>query len=212
MNTVEKNTYKVSWTPGLSSERKALQERMFHLVEAITDNMAKDKSLTSALKLNDGDLAKLIFEKQLERDAHVPERELRVIQRINEGTRKFVNRLSELGGTLKAGEVAKLINKSRQAVHHQQKTGKLLAVRPGNDYLFPVFQFQGEKVVNGFEEVMSLLDNEMSPVTKVSFFTAMHYFEDTELNVIDAMKLPDAERYIDEIKRQAALFGRHIAK
>ena len=211
MNTAEK-TYKVDWLSGISGDRKAVQERMFRLVESVTEQMAKDKSLSKALSLSDAELAQVIFEKQMARDALIPERELRVMRSINDGTRKFVSRLQQLGGTVKAGEIASLLETTRQTINNRLKQGKLLAVRFGTDNLFPVFQLDGTKMVDGFEDILALLGDSMSPVTKVSFFTGMYYFENPELNVIDAMKSPNAEQYMHEIKHQAALFGRHIAK
>ncbi len=210
MDMIEYNTPSAVQINRPKNQQKLL-DRIYKISESTTKQLAKDKSITFALSLTDGELMQLLFEKLLERDTQVSDRELLRINRENEGMRKLFERLKALGGTLKAGKVAERLGITRQSVNNWLKTDRLLAIKPANDYLFPEFQFIGTQVVNSFDDVLQLLPKDMSSVTKMSFFTAMYFFDDVKLNVIDAMKLPNADEYLDKIKQQAAIFGQHTA-
>ncbi|EAO6064820.1 TPA: helix-turn-helix domain-containing protein [Salmonella enterica] len=207
MNTLDRSTPHKE----IPKEQKLLLERTVSIASTAIMQMAKDRVLSRASGMNDTELMQFIFEKILENNTLLSERELRRIHRLNEGTRAFTEQLKEQGGTIKAGDVAKRLKTSRQTVNNKLKANKLLAVRPGNDYLFPEFQFSGTKVVDGFEEILSCLGDDLGSVSKVSFFTNMYFFGEDGPNVITAMKSDNAKDYWEEIKHQASIFGRHIS-
>ncbi|HCD7748365.1 TPA: DNA-binding protein [Serratia marcescens] len=212
MNTIEETTPLVSLLRTRPKDQKKLLDRTLSILGPTIEKVAADRELSRAQSMSDSELLQFLYEKLLENNTRISERELRRIHRLNEGTRKFTEHLKESGGTLKAGEVAERIKKTRQTVNNMRKANKLLAVRPGNDYLFPDFQFSGTQVVKGVEELLERLGSDLGAVSKVSFFTAMYFFGEDGPNVITALKSEHADTYWDEIKRQAGLFGRHVAK
>lgn len=211
MNTFERTTPYTAHNTALPKDQQKLLDRMMNIWEETTKQVAEDRELSRALSMSDNELMQFFYEKQLERSTQITERELRRVRNLNDGTRKFTERLKELGGTQKSGAVAKRLETTRQTVNNRLKANKLLAVKPGSEYLFPVFQFSGNQIVAGFEDVLAWLGEDLSPVTKVSFFTGMYFFGEDGPNVIDALKSENADEYMDEIKRQASKFGRHIA-
>jgi hypothetical protein len=116
--------------------------------------------------------------------------------------------LKRLGGTCRASKAADILGVKRQTINNRLKAKKLLAVQVGGESKFPTFQFDGNRMVDGLEEVLLLL-GDFSPVTKTSFLTAMYFFDDEEnLNIIDALKkYGTAGEHMKEIRKQAALFG-----
>lgn len=59
----------------LSVERVAVLERMTVLTKELVNELAEKKSLASALKMSDNELAQLIFETQLIRSSAISPRE-----------------------------------------------------------------------------------------------------------------------------------------
>ena len=196
----------------LSVERVAVLERMTVLTKELVNELAEKKSLASALKMSDNELAQLIFETQLIRSSAISPREQRKIARLNEGAIKFSERLKELGGTCRANLAAASLGVKRQTINNRLKANKLLAVKVGGEYRLPIFQFDGNRLVDGLDEILILLDS-LSSTTKVSFLTSMYFFEDEQdINVIDALKkYGRMSEQMQEIIHQAKLFGKHIS-
>ena len=182
----------------LSIERMAVLKRM--------------ANLTNALEMTDNELARLIFETQLERASEVSPREQRQIARLNEGAIKFSEQLKALGGTCRASQAAKILGVKRQTINNRLKANKLLAVKVGGEYRLPIFQFDGNQLIDGLDEILVLL-GDMSSITKISFLTSMYFFDDDKnLNVIDALKkYGRMSEQMQEIIHQASLFGKHVA-
>ncbi len=65
--------------------------------------------------------------------------------------------LTREGGTLSAAEVAEVTGISRQAVNKRRQTGRLLALRLGRSYAYPVWQLAGNDVLPGFPAVLEAL-------------------------------------------------------
>lgn len=87
----------------------------------------------------------------------------------------FLHELEQLGGTVKSSEVARILGVSTVTVNNNRKNGKLLAVKMGGDYLFPMFQFakndqRGEKgMLKGMTDVLAHLQH-VSDIRKCGFF------------------------------------------
>lgn len=202
-NTINKDAHKA-----ISKQQEAIINRYERLVRVSVKQLAKGKRLSHMSSLTDVELARLMYEVQLERDVEMSPRELRKIARLNDGEEKFAARLKELGGTCGATAAAGILKVKRQTVDNRQKANKLLSVKIGSQTKYPIFQFNGDKTVDGLEEILSLL-GDISDVTKISFFTGLYFFDDESLNVIDAMKEYGVDSvYMDKIRKQASLFGR----
>ncbi|TDB44044.1 helix-turn-helix domain-containing protein [Photorhabdus khanii] len=199
-----------------SSERETyktiLYKRVDNLILSIVDEMAKSEHISRVLTATDNGLMNLIFQYHTASLSGINERERRKLKRETEGTIRFYEHLQKLGGTLKASQVAERLKITRQTVNNYAKNGKLLAVKPAKESVFPLFQFDENGVIPHFEEVLFLLPKEMGVVSKVSFFTSMHFFEDKTLSVIDVLKMDDIPDYcLREIRHQANLFGHQIS-
>lgn len=196
----------------LSIERMAVLKRMANLTQELVETLAEKKSLTNVLEMTDNELARLIFETQLERASEVSPREQRQIARLNEGAIKFSEQLKALGGTCRASQAAKILGVKRQTINNRLKANKLLAVKVGGEYRLPIFQFDGNQLIDGLDEILVLL-GDMSSITKISFLTSMYFFDDDKnLNVIDALKkYGRMSEQMQEIIHQASLFGKHVA-
>lgn len=194
-----------------TKQQEAVMNRIHHLAFELVAKWSKDKNLGKVLNSTDTELARLIFESQIERNTELSPRELRKIQRLNEGSVKFAERLKELGGTGRASQIADILDKSRQTVNNRQKSGKLLAIKMGGEYRFPLFQFDGNRLVDGLEEVITRL-RDFSDTTKISFLTGMYFFDDEDINVIDALKKYGSDsEHMKVICHQASMFGRQDA-
>lgn len=205
-NTINKDDHKVT-----SKQQEVLVKRYSSLARESVEMLANRKRLAKVSELTDVELARLMFEALLEKITEISPRELRKLQRLNEGSIKFSEQLKKLGGTGRVSEIAGILEVSRQTVSNRQKAGKLLAIKIGEEYRFPLFQLDGKKVTDGLEEVLALLDD-FSDVTKVSFLTGMYFFDEEDINVIDALKKygRDSE-HMNVIRRQATLFGHQDA-
>jgi len=73
------------------------------------------------------------------------------------------------GGVLLPSSVAELLHISRQAVGHRRAAGKLLGIEGPRGYLYPIWQFDGDQMLKGIEEVFDLLEHE-DAWSKVIFF------------------------------------------
>jgi len=73
------------------------------------------------------------------------------------------------GGVLSPSSVAELLHISRQAVGHRRAGGKLLGIEGPRGYLYPAWQFDGDRMLHGIEEIFDLLKDE-DPWSKLIFF------------------------------------------
>lgn len=207
MNSTLENAVPSSTT----KKQQAVLNRIHHLAAELVVRWSKDKTLGEVLNFTDTQLARIIFESQLERNAEISPREFRKVRALNEGTEKFSNRLKELGGTCRASVAADILGVKRQTINNRQKANKLLSVKIGEETRFPIFQFDGQEVTDGVEEILTKLGN-ISDVSRISFFTALNFFGEENINVIDALKKYGRySAYMDTIRKQAALFGHQNA-
>jgi len=197
----------------LSAEQMAVFDRLSNLSVELVAKLAEKKQLSSARNMTDNELAKLFFETQLDRTSEMSPREQRKITHLNESMIKFAERLKRLGGTCRASKAAEILGVKRQTINNRLKAHKLLAVQIGGESKFPLFQFDGNRMVDGLEEVLSLL-GDFSSITKTSFLTAMYFFDDEDkLNVIDALKkYGTTGEHMTEICKQAVLFGHQVSR
>ncbi|MFH8136288.1 DNA-binding protein [Pantoea osteomyelitidis] len=208
MNTTTRNELNNTF----SAEQAAIIERMNMLSAELVVSLTENKNLSRALSMTDSELVRLMFETQLDRVSEMSPREKRRIAHLNDSAIRFAERLNALGGTCRASRAAEILGVKRQTINNRLKANRLLAVKTGGESRFPLFQFDGNKLVDGIEEVLDLL-GDISPVTKTSFLTAMYFFDnEPALSVIDALKqYGSSGKHMDEIRRQAKLFGHQVA-
>ncbi|KAB7893331.1 helix-turn-helix domain-containing protein [Rouxiella badensis] len=196
-------------TKHASSLNTILHGRIENLISKVVEEMGTEFSLGTALQLDDSELMHQVFLHYLAGSSRADKRERMKIQRRAEGALAFYQMLDRMGGTLRASEVADLLGVSRQTVNNYVKSGKLLAVKPAKENLFPVFQFNGNQVLPHFEDILNALPENLSPVTKTSFFTSMAFFEDSSKSVIELLREGLAnERQLSNILSQAKSLGK----
>jgi excisionase family DNA binding protein len=187
-----------------------LSKRVEGLIGSVLPEIEQGAPIHTALELTDSDLMKLIVASFISRNSRVSPRELKKINRRIEGTFSFYEMLKSLGGTLRVNEVASLLNVTRQTVHNYIKRNELLAVKPGNEYLFPLFQFETDGISTEIQQILKLLPDDISPVTKVSFFTST-IVEKENKTIIDILKTKNVpSNTLSIIKNRARVFGRQM--
>ncbi len=206
-NTIENEKIKT-----VSKDQLAFSKRIENLAAVIAQTLAKNKRLRSAVEMSDNDLAKLFFEAQLELGSELSFHEKMKIEILNEGAVKFAENLKRLGGTCKPSEAAAILGCERQTINNRLKANKLLSVKNGTQSVLPMFQFDGDQVVDGLEELLSILAD-LDEVTKISFLTSMYFFDDEpDLNVIEVLKkYGRTDNRMAAIRRQAKMFGDQTA-
>jgi hypothetical protein len=151
----------------------------------------------------------------LQIDSARSSREIEKIRKRAEADKAFFKLIEENGGLYKVGEVSELTGLTRQAINKQKDNNKLIALKQGGDYFYPGFQFKHGKKLPQLDVVLSRLPRDLSPFSKTSFFITEMQFSDDRLVSPAKLLGADAEvtkEKLDEIIRQASLFGRHIAK
>lgn len=95
-------------------------------------------------------------------------------KRLHNARLRGLSRLAELRKaaepTLETGAVCELLGVTRETIRKKIERKQLLALPKGDtDRVFPVFQFEGGKVLPGIKEVLGTLDTD-SPFVALSFF------------------------------------------
>ena len=72
-------------------------------------------------------------------------------------------------GTLGVGRVAEMLGVSRQAVDKRRQSRALLAVRAGERYVYPVWQFEGGQALSGLKQVLRAFTID-DPWMRLGFF------------------------------------------
>lgn len=91
---------------------------------------------------------------------------------VRRGRPRWLEILHSEGGVVTAGQMAKLLGISRQAVDQRRRAGTLLGFRDtGRDYLYPVWQVRDGKPLPGLERVLAALqDGEHAAKSQFIFF------------------------------------------
>lgn len=91
--------------------------------------------------------------------------------RGNQSKRRMIE---DAGGALTPQEVADLLGISERAADRQRERGCLLALDDEETgFIYPRFQFQGGKTVDGLEVVLARLKH-VDPWMQMTFFTSPH--------------------------------------
>ena len=139
-------------------------------------------------------------------DSSLSSREKRKISRRVAARVSFIGKLSEFGGLYKVKSAGEVLGVSRQTVNNHIKTGKLIAIKQGNDYLIPGFQFSEEGKIPHLEEILKIL-GDASPEAKCTFFLNPIKMKDgTESLPYEVLKEGAEYEDLRIIKRDAKLF------
>lgn len=114
--------------------------------------------------------------------------------------------LREAGGTWSVSRVAKHLKVSRQAIDKRRRRGTLLAMQVGDQFLYPVCQFDPTGVVPHLPEILHAIESE-SPWTKLSLLLS-HTPTGKGGRILDALR--DGE--IDDALHAARSWGEHGAR
>lgn len=116
------------------------------------------------------------------------------------------NVLSAEGGTLGVSDVAALLGLTRQGVDRRRRAGKLLALNTGrHGYVYPVWQFTDEGVLDGLEGALQALQVQ-NPWMRAAFFLSGN------LRLGGASPLTELRRgHREEVTLAAAAYGEHGA-
>mgnify|MGYP000987965847 FL=1 len=76
---------------------------------------------------------------------------------LAEGARAKQEVLERAGGVFGVNDVARILRISRQAVDKRRRAGRLLAVRQGQGYAYPVAQFVESGIVPGLERALAAM-------------------------------------------------------
>ncbi len=185
-----------------------LANRVSHIVSSLFAEI-DDKSLMSEIMvLEDLELLVYVVSAYLQKKTRMNDREMEMFKARIQATVRFYQKLDKLGGTIKAKDVSELLGVTRQTVNNHINKGKIIAVRRGGDYLFPVFQFQGTELLPHLEAILLCFPQETDAVAKVSFLTSPVRTSDNDAvkTPLDILRSTPSDKEIALLKREAALF------
>lgn len=114
--------------------------------------------------------------------------------------------LMESGGSLGAGKVAELLKISRQGVSKRRQSNALLALKAGERFVFPAWQFSGGNVLPGLKRVLRAFTIEDPWMRLAFFFNAESRLEGRR--PVDVLRDGDVEA----VCAAAAAYGEHGAE
>ena len=123
------------------------------------------------------------------------------------GTHAFSKQLSEAGGTYSADEVSQMLGVTEIDVI-EGTNRKLLGVQIKGEYRYPCWQFDGNKVVEHFSEIIVML--ETNPISMIQFFLSTEP-DINGMSPIEVLKLGEL-RQIKTVKLLAKQFQQHVAR
>lgn len=153
---------------GKDQASAATAVRLLKLITRVVEHWHSDECLNDVSSLSDAELLQRILISDAVTEC-LPSREQRKRNRRTASRLDVLIKLKDFGGLMKIESVAELLGVSRQTVNNDIHAGKLIALKDGNDYLIPGFQFDGHEKLKHFEEVLRLIDD-ASPEAKCSFF------------------------------------------
>lgn len=192
---------------------EVLASRVSHLVSSLFADF-DDKSLVSEIMvLEDLELLVYVVNAYLQKKTRMNDREMEMFKARIQATVRFYQKLDKLGGTVKAKEVSELLGVTRQTVNNHVNKGKLIAVRRGGDYLFPVFQFKGSEMLPHLDDILLCLPPETDATTRVSFLTSPVRVnnKNPEKTPLEILRDNPSDKTITLLRREATLFANQIA-
>ncbi len=191
-----------------------LQESVLHRInELMSGSIFTSDELVKCSSLTDEHLLGFVYEKALTESSKISPRELAKLTRRAKAKAKFFEIIEGLGGTIKAQDVAILLGVSRQTVNNHLKAEKLLAIRSGGDYLYPVFQFHEGAVNASFIKLNQALPKDLGDISRISFF--INDIDDGGIPINPLSALKNENINADDwfrLQRSASLFASQTAR
>ncbi|MEN8108649.1 MAG: hypothetical protein ABFS22_11665 [Pseudomonadota bacterium] len=156
------------------------------------------------LHANDAELLGLVAEHVLEREPLGISKRARL--RL-QGRLRFRDMLKEAGGVYTAAEVSDLLGITEDAIRKRASARKLIAVRQGEHFVYPVWQFSSDGTVPNFETVLQLLEDDHY-VDQCRFFLT----PDADLGQSPIEALSTSPDQLELIQRKARQFGQQGAR
>ena len=197
----------VNLQASLSSSRDAAATsiRLLKLITQVLSNWKEDDTLEEAAALTDLEILKK-FAISGAVAGSLNTREQRKLARRAAARVEFFDRLKDFGGVYKAKRVAEILGVSRQTVNNHIVSGKLIAIKEGNDYLIPGFQFTEKGKLEHLEEILALLKY-LSAEAQCTFFLNPILLENGNLSLpAELLKHGCTAEDLLAIRREAALF------
>lgn len=189
----------------------------------ITNNI-KNKILSSSVKVPKNELAKtdidfllaILSEASTASIYEQDTKEKKKLLRRIKSKSLFQKSLKENGGTLNSKQTSELLGVSKVTVKSRKDTGKLLAIIINGEFHYPTFQFSEDinlsenGVLKGIEPLLKIIQEKgISDRMQYSFFIKELpiFSEDKPLKVFEILAKKNTPEVMDELKRQARLFG-----
>lgn len=202
----------LSATAKLADYQLSLLKRIINVAVSLMPEFEDKNQALDAITLDDGSLMQLLCSIQMEQKTRASEHEMRKVRRRRENLEAFYKSLQELGGTLKANDVADKLGITRQAVNVRVKKNQLIAFKQNADYIFPVFQFTEKGLLPGFKEVISAFDEDTHPMLRLGVLNApIQLSEDLTKTPIQIMQDGAKPDELELAIRSARLCGNHTA-
>lgn len=188
-----------------SQDSAATAVRLLKLMTSVVESWDKEHFAEDTSSLTDYELlAKFATRGAV--DSSLSSREKRKISRRVAARVSFIGKLSEFGGLYKVKSAGEVLGVSRQTVNNHIKMGKLIAIKKGNDYLIPGFQFSEEGKISHLEEILKIL-GDASPEAKCTFFLNPIKMKDGKESLpYEVLKEGAEYEDLSIIKRDAKLF------
>ena len=189
-----------------NQESIALLMRMYKtMIPVISQQTKSDIYLLSSL--DDTELTAAMLE-QVIRFKEVPistEARLRL-----EGAKRFQQLIEEAGGTYDIQQVCEILNVGPDTVRKRVKKRQLIAISKGDHYVYPVWQFTNNKVLNGLQDVLNVLVDDDATSQCVFMLTPLDNIE-VALTPVDLLKRNKTEDK-EIVLAAASQHGVHGAK
>jgi len=148
-----------------SKHNENTESSFTRVIKLLSEHMADMKMQADSAEMTDAELLLAVYKVIIEKLSGAKSQRH---QLILEGVRRFNEMIERAGGGYTAAEVAELLEISPQAVGKKRRRNQLLAVRRGEHAIYPVWQFNGNKVVDGLKELLEELEG-LSTVMKTQF-------------------------------------------
>jgi len=190
---------------GSSRAAAATSVRLLKLITQVMDHWKQDDTLEETAALTDSELlAKFAISGAV--TSSLDTREQRKLARRTAARVEFLANLKDFGGIFKAKKVGELLGVSRQTVNNHIVAGKLIAIKEGNDYLIPGFQFTEKGKLEHLEQVLQSLQGASAEAKCTFFLNPISLAGGVHALPYELMKNGCSEEQLFLISREAELF------
>lgn len=193
-----------------SQDSVATAVRLLKLMTSVVESWEKEHFVEDTASLTDYELLAK-FAVRGAADGSLNSREQRKISRRVAARVRFIGKLKELGGLYKAKSAGEILGVSRQTVNNHIAAGKLIAIKEGNDYLIPGFQFGDKGKIPHLEEILKILKDASQEAKCTFFLNPLKMMDGSEPLPYEVLKRGATEEELSIIKRDAKLFLTNVA-